>query len=249
MANPSARKDVVPITKDEFVAKHAAFIDALSKTDVGRKCFLKVSQFVQTDLATEGFIALGLPAPRPIVVSHFNLEDLRETINDPSVRQLVEEAKKEFGFGESMMTTFAADTRMLLNAPAPMPDADNGTSTAMGVFKIPANADADVFKETVREFEETVLALPAIRKQVWDAGIWYQSKEVEREAVEVLGLAKPQALVVVWMEAVGKIHERLEDPALKDVINKYLVPGTEFAIGMDGDFFVAERFDRYERGI
>ncbi|KAJ7059577.1 hypothetical protein C8F01DRAFT_1295516 [Mycena amicta] len=258
MADPSfwtMRKDIcdfiaihpVPeyISKDDFVAKHGVFLDAMAKTEIGKKHFLKLTQYVQTHTVTDRLVKIGMPRPRDMVFTHAvfrDAQDCKEFLGHSSTKALVEEAKL-WGY-EDGASLFTVDT---LTHPVNPSNLAGNTETAIGVFKIPTGVPKQLFEEKVKVLFENALKIPGIADQVVEYTMWCQGSAVDFEVMQSLAMPAPVSVMLcnveVQLTAVAAFLDRVE---MQELLQEHMLK-RDLPLGLEGDFFVATKVVRFDK--
>ncbi|KAJ7059576.1 hypothetical protein C8F01DRAFT_1254490 [Mycena amicta] len=232
------------ISKDDFVAKHGAFLDAMAKTEIGKKHFLKLTQYVQTHTVTDRLVKIGMPRTRDIVITHAVYRDAqgcKELLGHSSTKALVEEAKL-WGY-EDGASLFTVDTLTRTFNPTNLA----GNETAIGVFKIPTGVPKQLFEEKVKVLLENAFKIPAIADQLVEYTVWYQGSAVDFEVMQSLAMPAPVSLVVckaeVQLTSVAALLDRAE---VQELLKEHMLK-RDLPLGLEGDFFVATKIVRFEK--
>ncbi|KAJ7059572.1 hypothetical protein C8F01DRAFT_216519 [Mycena amicta] len=257
MADPSLwtkRKDIcdgiavhpIPehISKDDFVAKHGAFLEDAARTEIGKKHFLKITQYVQTHTLTDKLLEIGMAPPRDMVVTHIvfrDVQDSKEVMRDPSIKALVEEAKL-WGYdnGASLFTvdtvTHHGNTNNL---------AGNYDESYIAVYKIPTGVPKQLFEDKVQVLLESLLKIQTLADRLAELTIWHQSSAVDFEVLQSLAMPAPAALMVCMGEVTGA-EAILSSAEVQELLKEHMVR-RDLPLGLEGDFFLATKVVRFEK--
>ncbi|KAF7319195.1 Zn(2)-C6 fungal-type domain-containing protein [Mycena chlorophos] len=215
--NWSTRKDVCDLltihplptslvaNKAELAATHRDFLKDVVATAVAQKHFLKVTQFVQTDAITDWTSAMGLPAPRAVILSHIvveKAENMQEVMRDPHIKSLIASAKLTIpNYGQH--TSCATYDSLIRSVPMPA-----SVSIADSEAKLRAFVDE---------------ALATVSDYTVKYTIWLPNIDVASEVAHHLAMPAPENVAIIRHEFLGDVHKMVSSPGTAEAVEKHAV--------------------------